>query len=125
MSALSLNFFLTQPYLTLTIERTDDVVAFVALAVSGLVAAAFGQRRARSSELVRRAREGLEALDQTAENLVQAVPLEKVLEGLRRPFRLEGLVLRHIDGRVVCSAPPGQVNRAAPAVTLEPAPPRD
>src|SRR6266852_4315501 len=50
VSALSLNFFLMEPYLTLTITKPDDIIAFVALAVSGLVAAAFGRQRARSSQ---------------------------------------------------------------------------
>jgi two-component system sensor histidine kinase KdpD len=39
MSALSLNFFLTEPYLTLSINRLDDLVAFFALAACGLIAA--------------------------------------------------------------------------------------
>ena len=38
MSALSLNFFLTAPYLTLVIDDPDDIVAFLALAASGLIA---------------------------------------------------------------------------------------
>ena len=32
VSAMSLNFFLTEPYLTLTISKPDDVIAFLALA---------------------------------------------------------------------------------------------
>ncbi len=50
VSAMSLNFFLTEPYLTLTITKTDDIIAFVALAACGLIAAAFGKRRERWSE---------------------------------------------------------------------------
>ena len=49
VSAMSLNFFLTRPYLSLAIERTDDAVAFLALAVCGLIAAAFGRRRVRTA----------------------------------------------------------------------------
>src|SRR6266436_10389623 len=55
VSAMSLNFFLTEPYLTLAISKPDDVVAFVALAACGLIAAAFGSRRERLSEVVSRA----------------------------------------------------------------------
>src|SRR5215470_16923721 len=54
VSAISLNFFLTEPYLRLTISKPDDVVAFFALAVCGLVAAAFGRRRERWSDLASR-----------------------------------------------------------------------
>jgi two-component system, OmpR family, sensor histidine kinase KdpD len=50
MSALGLNFFLTEPYLTLNVDKPDDIVAFVALAVSGLIAApSAGAARARPS----------------------------------------------------------------------------
>jgi hypothetical protein len=120
MSALGLNFFLTEPYLTLNIDKPDDIVAFVALAVSGLIAAAFGRRRARSSELVGHARHDLDALGRTAEGLTTGAPLEVVLEELRRAFHLGGLVLRHADGRLVCAAPPGYASRSGPLVELEP-----
>jgi Domain of unknown function (DUF4118) len=93
VSSLSLNFFLTTPYLSLTIHQPDDVIAFVALAVSGLVAAAFGLRRARSSELLGRTRHDVEALAQIAEALGAGAPLASVLEDVRRAFRLGGLVL--------------------------------
>ena len=47
VSALSLDFFLTKPYLHLTIHEKHDVTAFLGLAACGLVAAALGSRRAR------------------------------------------------------------------------------
>jgi two-component system sensor histidine kinase KdpD len=47
VSALSLDFFLTQPYLRLAIHGKHDVIAFVGLAVCGLVAAGFASRRGR------------------------------------------------------------------------------
>jgi hypothetical protein len=120
VSALSLNFFLTEPYLTLTINRADDIVAFVALAVSGLVAAAFGRRRARSYELLGRARHDVEALGRVADGLATAAPLQAVLEELRSAFRLGGLVVRHTDDRLVAAAPSGYAARSAPPVALEP-----
>jgi hypothetical protein len=55
VSAMSLDFFLTEPYLNLAINKTDDVVAFFALAVCGLIAAAFGSRRERLLEAASRA----------------------------------------------------------------------
>src|SRR5215468_2263213 len=55
VSAISLNFFLTEPYLTLAITKPEDVIAFGALAVCGLIAAAFGRRRERLSDLAARA----------------------------------------------------------------------
>jgi hypothetical protein len=120
VGALSLNFFLTGPYLTLTIESPDDVGAFIGLAVCGLVAAAFGRRRARSSELLGQARHDLQALQQLAESLATGFPLAESLEGLRRAFRLGGIVLRGTDGRLVAAVPPESAAWPAPAVALEP-----
>ena len=120
LSALSLNFFLTEPYLTLTINQPDDIVAFVALAVSGLIAAAFGRRRARSSEMLGRARDDIEALDRLAGSLIPGASLDAVLEDHRRAFRLGALVLRRADNRVVAAAPADCAARPTPAVTLDP-----
>lgn len=107
VSALSLNFFLTPPYLTLTIDRADDLVGFVALAVTGLLAAAFGRRRARSSALLGQARHDLDALDRLAVGLAGGGRLDAVLESLRSALSLGALAIRAADGQVVAAAPPG------------------
>src|SRR5262245_39222939 len=44
-SALSLDFFLTEPYRRLAIADKHDVVAFVGLTVCGLIAAVLGRSR--------------------------------------------------------------------------------
>ncbi len=44
-AALSLDFFLTQPYLRLAIQDKHDVIAFVSLMVCGLVVATLGSKR--------------------------------------------------------------------------------
>ena len=62
VSALSLNFFLTEPYLSLEIDKPGDIAAFIALAACGLIAAAFGKRRVRTAEQVSRTRGELEVL---------------------------------------------------------------
>jgi K+-sensing histidine kinase KdpD len=54
-SALSLNFFLTKPYLSLRIHSQDDVISFLGLLACGLVAAALGARRDLRSEAAKRA----------------------------------------------------------------------
>src|SRR5712691_12701510 len=69
VSAMSLNFFLTEPYLTLTISRPDDVIAFLALAACGLIAAAFGTRRERWAEVAGRAGKELAVLSRFVEQL--------------------------------------------------------
>jgi hypothetical protein len=119
VSALNLNFFLMEPYLTLTITKPDDIVAFAALAVAGLVAAAFGRRRARSSALVSHTRGELEALVRLAEALLADAPLETVLEDVRQRFGLAGLVLRRADGRLAAAVPAAQASLPPPDVALE------
>jgi K+-sensing histidine kinase KdpD len=44
-SALSLDFFLTQPYLRLEIQDKHDVIAFLGLAACGLLSASLASRR--------------------------------------------------------------------------------
>jgi hypothetical protein len=120
VSAMSLNFFLTRPYLSLTIEHPDDIVAFLALAGCGLVAAAFGRRRAHTSAAATRTRADLRVLGRTAERLVARGSLAEVLEDLRRSFGLGGLVLRRADERLVAAAPLDAASRPAPATELNP-----
>jgi hypothetical protein len=120
VSALSLNFFLTEPYLTLTINRPDDIVAFVALAVFGLIAAAFGRRRARSSEMLGRARDDLIALERLAGSLKPGAALEAALEDFRRSFRLAAVALRRADDRLIAAAPADYAARPMPGAPLNP-----
>jgi K+-sensing histidine kinase KdpD len=44
-SALSLDFFLTQPYMTLAIQDKHDIIAFIGLAGCGLLAASLASQR--------------------------------------------------------------------------------
>ena len=46
-STLSLDFFLTKPYMRLTIQGKHDITAFLGLAARGLVTAALASRRGR------------------------------------------------------------------------------
>jgi K+-sensing histidine kinase KdpD len=61
VSAMSLDFFLTKPYLRLTIQGKHDITAFLGLAACGLVAATLGARRTR-----RAAEHAAARLDSTA-----------------------------------------------------------
>jgi hypothetical protein len=118
VAALSLNFFLTEPYLTLTIDRPDDIVAFAALAVSGLIVAAFGRRRARSAERADSTRRDLDGLARLGDGLVGGQPLATALEDLRRTFGLGGIVLR-LGERLLAAVPASHAALPAPATTLE------
>ena len=120
VSALSLNFFLTEPYMSLEIHKPGDLGAFLALAACGLIAAAFGKRRVRTAEQVTRTRGDLEVLGRTAAGLAARAPVEEVLEELRRSFGLGGLVLRRADERLIAAAPTSQAELPPPSTELEP-----
>ncbi len=107
VSAISLNFFLTEPYLRLTISKPDDVVAFFALAACGLIAAAFGRRRERWSELAGREGKELDVVKKLVEQLRGGASLDEILGDLKRGFGLAAIVLRDAGERILAAAPPG------------------
>lgn len=118
VSAMSLNFFLTEPYLTLSITKREDVIAFFALAACGLIAAAFGRRRERLSEAVGRADRELAILNRLVERARSGRPLDGQLQDLRTEFDLGGLVLREASGRVLAAAPSDAGSRPTPRLAL-------
>ena len=119
VSAMSLNFFLTEPYLTLTISKTDDVVAFFALAACGLIAAAFGRRRERLSDVAGRADQEMTTLARFVERSRSGRPVDDLLQDLRAEFDLGGLVLRDESGRVLAAVPADAAARPAPRLALD------
>ena len=119
-SATSLDFFLTEPYFRLTIARPDDLAAFLALAVCGLIAAAFGRRRGRWSEVARRAGDDLDIVRVLVWQLRGGAPLDETLETLRESFRLRALVLRGPDQRVLATAGRDNALLPIPTTRLDP-----
>ena len=110
MSAISLDFFLTQPYLSLSMDKADDVIAFGALAGCGLIAAAFGTRRVRLSEAAVRAAQELDVLRRLVGQVQRGAGLPDVLAGLQHAFGFRAMALREEGGRLLASAgdvPPG------------------
>ncbi len=121
-SALSLNFFLTKPYLRLTIHNRDDVIAFVGLAVCGLIAASFGSRGPRMRAAAA-ARKQLELLHAIASQFELAGPVEPRLAGAlersRSVFPLAAVVVRDRDGHVLGSTDRGSGSRPIPQAALD------
>lgn len=107
VSGMSLNFFLTEPYLTLTIDKQDDVIAFFALVGCGLIAAWFGKRRVGLSEVASRAGTELDVLKKLVDQLTAGAPLDEILGYLRSSFGLRVLVLRDSGDRILGAVPVG------------------
>jgi K+-sensing histidine kinase KdpD len=123
-SALSLNFFLTRPYLSLKIEGKHDIIAFCGLTVCGLVAAAFGSRRGEAVRSLRTARTHLDLLHSAFRGTAEAEPLktrlEEALRACREALPLEGLVIRNNQGDVVAASGQPQSPRPAPVLSVRP-----
>ena len=111
-SALSLDFFLTKPYLRLTIEEKHDTIAFVGLAVCGLIAATLGPERGQRGAL-RAARAHRELLHLTLSQLEAAGPLEaqltRVLSAFRAALPLAAALVRDGRGRLVAASERAQM----------------
>ena len=104
VSALSLNFFLTRPYLTLTMHGRDDIIGFLGLTACGLISATLGSRRAE--RLARRRQ--LEVLHAALRQLELGGPPEspllELVESLRTAFPVAAVALRDEGGRLLASA---------------------
>ncbi len=120
LSGMSLNFFLTEPYLSLTIDKRDDVIAFFALLACGLIAAWFGKRRARVAEVARRGRTELDVLKKVVDKVTAGAPLDELLGDVRSSFGLGALVLRGADGRILGAVPAGASTSSIPTTQLAP-----
>jgi K+-sensing histidine kinase KdpD len=122
VSALSLDFFLTQPYLRLSIEDKHDVIAFVGLAVCGLIAASLAaQRRHRLAALSAYARQGA-LLGSLLRRWDASAPLEPqlsfALSAAKEVFPLAAIVVRDESGRVVAGSDSADELRPVPELAL-------
>ena len=86
-SALSLDFFLTQPYLRLSIDDKHDIIAFVGLAACGLIAAALGAPRRSRIAARETARRQLDLLHAVVAQLDRAATLEARLADVLKACR--------------------------------------
>jgi K+-sensing histidine kinase KdpD len=106
-SALSLDFFLTQPYMRLAIADKHDVIAFVGLTVCGLIAAAVGSQRAERVKSLRASREQLElvhfGLEQLEKGVAADLGLTRVLSSSRGVLPLAAAVVRDTRGNLVAA----------------------
>ncbi|MCB0958963.1 MAG: sensor histidine kinase KdpD [Acidimicrobiales bacterium] len=100
-AGLTVNWFLTEPYHTLTIADAENSAALVAFVVVGMVVSLLVSRSERRAADATRARREAEALARASAGLaLEADPLPSVLDRVRSTFQLEGaaLFLREGDG---------------------------
>src|SRR5262245_22364318 len=121
-SALSLNFFLTKPYLTLVIHDPEDMVAFAGLALSGLVAASFASERGRRIARLDRSQHHLRLLHTVLERLSPSQQLEEQLAGVLRACHdalpLASAVVRDRRGYVFAASDNAATLRSLPEQEL-------
>ena len=106
-SALSLDFFLTQPYMRLSIADKHDVIAFVGLMVCGLIAAAVGSQRGERVAALRASRAQLGLVASGLEQLEKGVPvdlgLKRVLDAARGVLPIAAAVVRDPRGNLLAA----------------------
>ena len=123
VSALSLDFFLTQPYLRLSIEDKHDLIAFIGLAACGLIAAALGSRRNRRVARVQTLEAHRDLLRSALRDWdAAAAPgpqLARLLRASREVFPIAAAVLRDTRGTVLASAGPADEERPLPEDSLQ------
>jgi two-component system sensor histidine kinase KdpD len=88
------NWYLTEPYYTLTIAEAENTAALLAFVVVGVVVSLLVSRAERRAADARRAGQEAEALARTAAGLaLSADPLPSMLDRVRTTFRLQSTAL--------------------------------
>jgi K+-sensing histidine kinase KdpD len=115
VSALSLDFFLTQPYYSLTMDDTHDAVAFLGLAVCGLVVAAASNRRARKIAHLAGTSGELHVLREVVRTLgagsSRDVALGETLHLLMRSLPVSAVVVRNLQEEMLAGSGEGIARR--------------
>jgi K+-sensing histidine kinase KdpD len=122
-SALSLNFFLTKPYLRLTIENKNDIIAFIGLAICGLIAAALGSYRSERIAALSADRKNLDLVHEILSTWDREAPaasqLPELLRSAREAFPIAAAVVRDEQNRVLAATDRADRPRPAPEDLLE------
>jgi K+-sensing histidine kinase KdpD len=116
-AALSLDFFLTEPYMKLTIAGKDDLIAFLGLGICGLIAAAFGVGRERRRAGLRH----LSLVHQSLRHIEEGGPADsavsEALDAARAVLPVSALLVRDARGGVLVASP-GASARPRPVTAL-------
>jgi K+-sensing histidine kinase KdpD len=121
-SALSLDFFLTQPYLRITIADKHDLIAFCGLALCGLVTAAFSSARAHHLAELKSARRLLDLYHSAIASLESTENGEsqvwKLLESIRSACPLTAAAIRDARNSIVAVSQMKDLGSHVPTHTL-------
>jgi hypothetical protein len=124
VSALSLDFFLTEPYLRLAIDDKHDVVAFLGLAVCGLIVASLASQRAARIAALTKMRAHRELLHEALVRWHPTLPLEpqlaRVLRGACDVLPLSAAVVRDDRGNVLACSSDEAGARPLPTAIVDP-----
>ncbi len=105
VSTLSLDFFLTEPYLKLTIASKHDVYALAGLAVCGAVSAKLASSRGERQQVLRVSRAHLALLHAGVRQLVEpGANSANLLDALRGLAPFSAVTLRDAWGRLLASS---------------------
>jgi hypothetical protein len=106
-STLSLDFFLTEPYLTLSISSKHDVIAFCGLAVCGAVAATLASERGRRPQTSKTPKDPRDVLPASVLEIVEMGSVggvERLLDALRNTVAAAAVAVRDTKGRLLASS---------------------
>jgi K+-sensing histidine kinase KdpD len=123
-SALSLDFFLTQPYLRLTIADKHDIIAFCWLAACGLVVANFSWARAKRAAELKSVRHQMNLLHSAIVTLEDTENTEsrlwKLLDAIRAACPLDAAAIRDNKDRVLAAFQTGEKTSRVPGPVISP-----
>ncbi|MGA2264437.1 MAG: DUF4118 domain-containing protein [Acidobacteriota bacterium] len=123
-SAASLDFFLTQPYLRLTIADKHDIIAFLGLGLCGLVAATLGSQRGERVAQISSARRQLDLLHAAITGLESSDQLQsrlgKILDAARVACPLAAAAVRDERDSVLAAFEQGEAVPRVPVQVLSP-----
>jgi K+-sensing histidine kinase KdpD len=121
-SALSLDFFLTKPYLQLTIVDKHDIIAFFGLGACGLIAAALGSQRGERNAALSASRRELLLLHAAISGLESSAPfasrLGAVLDAAAEACPIAAAVVRDEQNQVLTVIGEERVASGIPAEIL-------
>ena len=117
-SALSLDFFLTQPYLRLTIADKHDIIAFFGLAACGLIVSALSSRREKRAAELGSAQKQLELLQMAIGDLESPDPFElrvaRLLDTVRATCPISAAVVRDLRDTILVASVQGAQSTRVP-----------